>query len=155
MPEGLTCPQCGVLNPIESNFCSACGTGLPEPAATEEATGRYPELDVGVIEAGEVGQLVVTRGPTAGARYALGNGTTSIGRHPDSEVFLDDVTVSRHHARVLCEGNAAFRIEDAGSLNGTYVDGERVESETLREGAQIQVGKFRLVFVIGALGQDG
>lgn len=155
MAGGLACPQCGVLNPTESNFCSACGTELPEPAATEEATGRYPQLGSDVPDVGEVGQLVVTRGPTAGARYALGNQTTTIGRHPDSEVFLDDVTVSRHHARIVTEGSGAYRIEDAGSLNGTYVDGERVEAETLREGAQIQVGKFRLVFVIGALGQDG
>lgn len=151
MPEGVTCPRCSLLNPYGSNFCSACGSGLPDG---EDVTGRFPQVGVDIPDTGEVGQLVVTRGATAGAKYALDQETVSIGRHPDSEIFLDDVTVSRHHARVVTEGSGQYRIEDAGSLNGTYLDGERVDSAQLREGAQIQVGKFRLVFVIGTLGDN-
>jgi pSer/pThr/pTyr-binding forkhead associated (FHA) protein len=96
--------------------------------------------------------LVVKRGPTAGSRYLLEEATVTAGRHPDSDIFLDDVTVSRRHARVTTQGAGHYLIEDVGSLNGTYVDGDRVDSLALREGAQIQIGKFRLVFVIGTLG---
>lgn len=151
MPEGVTCPRCSLPNQLGSNFCSACGAELPEG---DDVTGKHPQIGVDVPDAGEVGQLVVTRGATAGAKYALDQAAVSIGRHPDSEIFLDDVTVSRHHARILTEGSGHYRIEDAGSLNGTYMDGERVDSAQLREGAQIQVGKFRLVFVIGSLGDN-
>ena len=149
MTEGVTCPRCSVLNAEEARFCSACGAELPD---TDVSTGTWPKLGVDVPEEGEVGQLVVTRGATAGARYALEGAATTIGRHPDSDIFLDDVTVSRRHAKVTAEPGGLHSIEDAGSLNGTYVDGERVERTTLREGAQIQIGKFRLVFVIGTLG---
>jgi hypothetical protein len=149
VPEGVICPRCSLLNQFGSNFCSACGAELPEG---EDVTGKYPQIGVDVPDTGEVGQLVITRGATAGAKYALDQEVVSIGRHPDSEIFLDDVTVSRHHARILAEGSGHYRIEDAGSLNGTYLDGERVDTAQLREGAQIQVGKFRLVFVIGTLG---
>ncbi|MFV0315741.1 MAG: FHA domain-containing protein [Microthrixaceae bacterium] len=151
MADGVECPRCGVENPQGGNFCTACGATLPDG---EDSTGTYPQVGVDIPDEGEVGQLVVTRGATAGARYALEETETTIGRHPDSTIFLDDVTVSRHHAKVVTEGNGQFRIEDAGSLNGTYLDGERVESAPLREGAQIQVGKFRLVFVIGTLSDD-
>jgi hypothetical protein len=147
--EGITCPRCSVLNAPAARFCSACGTELPEP---DVATGTYPLTGVDVPDQGEVGQLVVTRGATAGSRYALEPGETTIGRHPDSDIFLDDVTVSRRHARVITKGSGQYMVEDVGSLNGTYLDGDRVETAALREGAQVQVGKFRLVFVIGTLG---
>lgn len=151
MSDGVECPRCGVDNPKGGNFCTACGAPLPDG---DDATGNYPQVGVDIPDEGEVGQMIVTRGATAGARYALDAGETTIGRHPDSSIFLDDVTVSRHHARVVTEGNGQYRLEDAGSLNGTYLDGERVDSAQLREGAQIQVGKFRLVFVIGTLGDQ-
>ncbi len=151
MSDGVTCPRCSVRNAGEARFCSACGAELPD---AEVATGSWPKLGVDVPTEGEVGQMVVTRGATAGARYALEAPETSIGRHPDSGIFLDDVTVSRRHAKVITESEGQYVIEDVGSLNGTYVDGERVERLALREGAQIQIGKFRLVFVIGTLGGD-
>jgi hypothetical protein len=148
--DGVVCPRCSVENPPGANFCTACGADLP--VEDEDSTGRFPQVGVDVPGDGEVGQLVVTRGATAGARYALSSGITSIGRHPESDVFLDDVTVSRRHAEVARTPEGLYLLRDAGSLNGTYLDGERVDEVALREGAQIQVGKFRLVFVIGELG---
>jgi pSer/pThr/pTyr-binding forkhead associated (FHA) protein len=138
-----------VLNTAGSNFCTACGGQLPDGEIT---TGNFPQLGLDVPAEGELGQLVVTRGATAGARYALAEVETTIGRHPDSDIFLDDVTVSRRHAKVTKGQGGQYSIEDMGSLNGTYLDGDRVERAALREGAQIQIGKYRLVFVIGTLG---
>ncbi|HEY7222087.1 MAG TPA: FHA domain-containing protein [Micromonosporaceae bacterium] len=92
--------------------------------------------------------LVVRRGPNAGARFLLDHDVTTSGRHPDSDIFLDDVTVSRRHAE-FHRGQAGFTVRDVGSLNGTYVNRERVESATLRNGDEVQIGKFRLVFIAG------
>lgn len=89
--------------------------------------------------------LIVRRGPNIGARFLLDSDQTVAGRHPDADIFLDDVTVSRHHARFLRDG-VAFRVEDLGSLNGTYFLGERIETAPLSDGAEVQVGKFRLTF---------
>ena len=148
--DGVFCPVCSILNQPGANFCSACGGELPE--VTELATGSYPIVGVDVAGAGEVGQLIITRGSTAGARFALTADVVTIGRDPKSIVFLDDITVSRNHAEVRKDPDGQFQLIDSGSLNGTYLDGERVTQALLREGAQVQVGKFRFVFVIGILG---
>jgi pSer/pThr/pTyr-binding forkhead associated (FHA) protein len=92
--------------------------------------------------------LVVRRGPNAGARFLLDHDLTTSGRHPDSDIFLDDVTVSRRHAE-FHRGQNAFTVRDVGSLNGTYVNRERVESATLSNGDEVQIGKFRLMFIAG------
>jgi FHA domain len=92
--------------------------------------------------------LVVRRGPNAGARFLLDHDVTTSGRHPDSDIFLDDVTVSRRHAE-FHRGQAGFTVRDVGSLNGTYVNRERVESATLSNSDEVQIGKFRLVFIAG------
>jgi hypothetical protein len=92
--------------------------------------------------------LVVRRGPNAGARFLLDHDVTTSGRHPDSDIFLDDVTVSRRHAE-FHRGSGGFTVRDVGSLNGTYVNRERVESATLSNGDEVQIGKFRLVFIAG------
>jgi pSer/pThr/pTyr-binding forkhead associated (FHA) protein len=92
--------------------------------------------------------LVVRRGPNAGARFLLDHDLTTSGRHPDSDIFLDDVTVSRRHAE-FHRGVNAFTVRDVGSLNGTYVNRERVESATLSNGDEVQIGKFRLMFIAG------
>src|SRR5690349_15518540 len=92
--------------------------------------------------------LAVRRGPNAGARFLLDHDVTTSGRHPDSDIFLDDVTVSRRHAEFHREGGI-FTVRDVGSLNGTYVNRERVESATLSNGDEVQIGKFRLVFIAG------
>ncbi|MFT4126451.1 MAG: FHA domain-containing protein [Gordonia sp. (in: high G+C Gram-positive bacteria)] len=89
--------------------------------------------------------LVVKRGPNAGSRFLLDQPTTSAGRHPDSDIFLDDVTVSRRHAEFR-QGDSDFQVVDVGSLNGTYVNREPVDTATLSNGDEVQIGKFRLVF---------
>jgi pSer/pThr/pTyr-binding forkhead associated (FHA) protein len=97
--------------------------------------------------------LAVRRGPNAGARFLLDHDVTTSGRHPDSDIFLDDVTVSRRHAEFHREGGI-FTVRDVGSLNGTYVNRERVESATLSNGDEVQIGKFRLVFIAGPRPDD-
>jgi pSer/pThr/pTyr-binding forkhead associated (FHA) protein len=92
--------------------------------------------------------LAVRRGPNAGARFLLDHDVTTSGRHPDSDIFLDDVTVSRRHAE-FHRDSGTFTVRDVGSLNGTYVNRERVESATLSNGDEVQIGKFRLVFIAG------
>ena len=116
------------------------------------------ELDASAAAAAEAGVwgveglpsgsavLVVKRGPNAGSRFLLDQPVTSAGRHPGSDIFLDDVTVSRRHAEFRRE-NGEFRVVDIGSLNGTYVNREPVESAVLANGDEIQIGKFRLVFL--------
>nr|WP_026918016.1 FHA domain-containing protein [Gordonia shandongensis] len=92
--------------------------------------------------------LVVKRGPNAGSRFLLDQPTTSAGRHPDSDIFLDDVTVSRRHAEFRRNGED-FQVVDVGSLNGTYVNREPIDTATLTSGDEVQIGKFRLVFLSG------
>jgi pSer/pThr/pTyr-binding forkhead associated (FHA) protein len=154
------CTQCGQGLPAAARFCPACGRGVDtdvpvtEPADVEAATGS---IDTGEVEAvvgvdvvpelpAGTALLAVVRGPNAGSRYLLDRDSTSIGRHPDSHVFLDDVTVSRHHARLDRE-DEGFVLYDLGSLNGTYLAGERVDRRLLRAGAELQVGRFKLLFV--------
>jgi pSer/pThr/pTyr-binding forkhead associated (FHA) protein len=122
--------------------------------APVEAAGEVAEeemtVEVGDVPAG-VGLLVVRRGPNAGSRFALQEGETTIGRHPESDIFLDDVTVSRRHAEIKHQARA-FTVADVGSLNGTYLNRERIEQADLHSGDELQIGKFRLVFLYELLG---
>jgi pSer/pThr/pTyr-binding forkhead associated (FHA) protein len=113
-----------------------------EPPASEPAVAGVDALPVGSA------LLVVKRGPNAGSRFLLDRDTTSAGRHPDSDIFLDDVTVSRRHAEFRREGGE-FVVIDVGSLNGTYVNREPVDQAVLAGGDEVQIGKFRLVFLTG------
>ncbi|HEX6870358.1 MAG TPA: FHA domain-containing protein [Micromonosporaceae bacterium] len=113
--------------------------GAETDVAASRAAGQLPP---------GMALLIVRRGPNAGARFLLERDVTTSGRHPDSDIFLDDVTVSRRHAEFHRGGNG-FTVRDVGSLNGTYVNRERVESATLSNGDEVQVGKFRLVFIAG------
>ncbi|WP_241249820.1 glycogen accumulation regulator GarA [Rhodococcus sp. X156] len=115
----------------------ASGTGSAEPSVAG--------LDS--LPAGSA-LLVVKRGPNAGSRFLLDQPMTSAGRHPDSDIFLDDVTVSRRHAEFRQDGSD-FVVVDVGSLNGTYVNREPVDSAVLANGDEVQIGKFRLVFLAG------
>jgi pSer/pThr/pTyr-binding forkhead associated (FHA) protein len=155
------CNQCGHRNPLGANFCSSCGAPLelepgerttitfaidtPTDAAEDEVTFDLDDIPAGA------GLLVVTRGPNAGSRLALTKPVTTVGRHPDSDIFLDDITVSRRHAEVQRVATG-FVVRDVGSLNGTYLNRERVEESPLTNGDELQVGKFKLVFFAGSDG---
>ena len=113
---------------------------------TEENQSLSPEHQAAVDALPERHALLVVRaGPKAGARFLLDSDVTTVGRHPNADIFLDDVTVSRRHAEFHRHGNS-FQVEDLASLNGTYYDGVRIESALLEEGAEVQIGKFRLTF---------
>jgi pSer/pThr/pTyr-binding forkhead associated (FHA) protein len=150
------CNQCGHRNPLGANFCSSCGAPLegdPGEHTTITFAIETPEgepdvnFDLDDIPLG-AGMLVVTRGPIAGTRLALTKPVTTIGRHPDSDIFLDDITVSRRHAELHRTG-IGFAVRDVGSLNGTYLNRQRVEEQPLRNGDELQVGKFKLAFFTG------
>jgi hypothetical protein len=150
------CNQCGHRNPPDSNFCSSCGSPLDllddrtitltavDPL--QDAPGAADDLEVPMSELDQgVGVLIVRAGSQAGDRFVLDGDLTRLGRHPDSEISLDDITVSRRHAEVQ-HTEQGYAVADSGSLNGTYVNQERVERATLKHGDELQIGKFRLVF---------
>jgi hypothetical protein len=148
------CPECGFQNPEAANYCSKCGALLVHDDPGSETTQAYTpdELsgDDGPLEeiAAEGPALVVRSGGGRAGEHFLPQGErTTIGRSPDCDIFLDDVTVSRKHA-VLVERNGSFSIEDLGSLNGTYVNRKRIESAAnLQSGDEVQIGKYRLSFI--------
>ena len=123
-----------------------------EPAeAVHESDHVLTKSDLATVEALRPGTalLVVLRGPNTGARFLLDDDEVMSGRHPDSDIFLDDVTVSRHHAEVV-RRSGAFVVRDVGSLNGTYVNRSRIEDESgLATGDEVQIGRFKLVFLTG------
>ena len=128
---------------------------------TEEFAAQLAALEVSGEEQDAIAALpsgsallVVRRGPNAGARFLLDSDSTIAGRHPDADIFLDDVTVSRQHAEFVREGTT-FSVRDLGSLNGTYYDGMRIEQTRLGDGAEVQVGKFRLTFYASRLDLGG
>jgi hypothetical protein len=152
----MRCRRCGHDNEPGANFCSSCGQPLPrEEESTLSLTelAERLELDEELGEAlaelpSGMGMLVVRRGPNAGSRFVLDSEVTALGRHPDSDIFLDDITVSRRHATVR-HGDEGYEVSDAGSLNGTYVDHHRVETAPLHHLADLQIGRFVLVFLLG------
>jgi pSer/pThr/pTyr-binding forkhead associated (FHA) protein len=119
---------------------------LPE-AGESYSDAAASRLDQAAIEAlpEESALLVVQRGHTAGARYLLDAERTTAGRHPHSDIFLDDATVSRKHAEFL-RRDGQFLVRDAGALNGTYVNRDRIDETVLRDGDEVWIGKYRLVF---------
>ena len=155
--DGVFCNQCGHRNPDSSNFCSSCGAVLEHVSGEDTTITFRPTEAVGEVE-DEVsvnlddlpegtGMLVVKRGPNAGSRFILDGEVTRAGRHPDSEIFLDDITVSRRHAEFVRQGRS-YVVRDVGSLNGTYLNRERLEESTLSNGDEVQIGKFKLVFLL-------
>ncbi len=144
----VVCPSCSYDNPLGSNFCSSCGKPLSEKRS-DDTEALDPTIDSpGLLAdaAPSTGMLVVRQGPKRGSRISLDGEQTLIGRHPESDIFLDDITVSRRHAEVLRTPNG-YDVIDAGSLNGTYVNRDRVDRAPLSDGDVLQVGKFKLVFV--------
>jgi pSer/pThr/pTyr-binding forkhead associated (FHA) protein len=153
------CTRCGHRNPSDSNFCSSCGSPLEQEAGDhptinfqlEPATDEQA-IEVALEDVPAGGMLVVRSGPNAGSKFALDKDVVTAGRHPDSDIFLDDITVSRRHVEVLRQPGG-YVVRDVGSLNGTYVNRKRVEEGPLGNGDELQVGKFKLVFVAGSGGE--
>jgi pSer/pThr/pTyr-binding forkhead associated (FHA) protein len=143
--------QGAVPEPTTMRF-KAVGSAEPHETATE-SEHVLTKADLATVEALRPGTalLVVLRGPNTGARFLLDDDEVTAGRHPDSDIFLDDVTVSRKHA-VFRRSDGVFRVHDVGSLNGTYVNRELVDEATLNTGDEVQIGKFRVVFYAAAQG---
>ncbi|MDN4161945.1 FHA domain-containing protein [Nocardioides abyssi] len=168
------CTACGRQNPDDARFCSQCGTKLvtadesTAPATpvgqgdstatiqiglgdkTETSDRQLNPVDAAAVDALPAGHalLVVQRGPGSGSRFLLDSDVVTAGRHPESEIFLDDVTVSRRHAQFDRTGDT-FTVSDVGSLNGTYVNRDRIDKVQLKDGDEVQIGKYRLVFFAG------
>ena len=167
------CTNCGHRNADDARFCSNCGTALT-PADTAAAAGsgasgggETSTITIQGVDVGEVAEkgeglsaadqaavdalppssalLVVRRGPNSGSRFLLDSDVTTAGRHPSSDIFLDDVTVSRRHAEFVRTADG-FAVRDVGSLNGSYVNRERIDESALASGDEVQIGKYRLVF---------
>jgi pSer/pThr/pTyr-binding forkhead associated (FHA) protein len=171
------CTQCGQQNPEDSRFCARCGAPMNPSGGGGDSVETTSTISLSALEgalegdapsaaepaAEEVGPLeglppgsallVVKRGPNAGSRFLLDAAVTTAGRHPESDIFLDDVTVSRRHAEFVRDGDA-FVVRDVGSLNGTYLNRGRIDAAALAGGDEVQIGKYRLVFLTGAKGSD-
>jgi pSer/pThr/pTyr-binding forkhead associated (FHA) protein len=166
------CTQCGHQNQEGSRFCAQCGHRLEAAAGSTGGAGESAsettatitfgaplkegdhrderslnDSDAAAVDALPAGSalLVVQRGPSAGSRFLLDTDVVSAGRHPDSEIFLDDVTVSRRHAEFRRTPDG-YAVADVGSLNGTYVNRDRIDEVALQGGDEVQIGKYRLVF---------
>jgi pSer/pThr/pTyr-binding forkhead associated (FHA) protein len=169
------CTQCGQQNPDDSRFCARCGAAM-NPGSGGDSVETTSTISLSALEGAlegetppaepvgeEVGQLeglppgsallVVKRGPNAGSRFLLDAAVTTAGRHPESDIFLDDVTVSRRHAEFVRDADT-FVVRDVGSLNGTYLNRGRIDAAALAGGDEVQIGKYRLVFLTGAKGTD-
>ncbi len=164
------CTRCGQQNSDGSRFCGRCGAPLTrpgDPVASDrpvDSTSTISLAGVDIVDTDLAddesladaataeallpgsAMLVVKRGPNAGSRFLLDKDLTTAGRHPESDIFLDDVTVSRRHAEFARTGEQ-FVVRDVGSLNGTYLNRERIEEAALSGGDEVQVGKFRLMFL--------
>jgi hypothetical protein len=147
------CPQCGFQNPEAANFCAKCGALLVhEEAGAETTLALTPdEVEEARLDLGELGikgpALVVRAGGgLAGEVFSAVGERTTVGRSPDCDVFLDDVTVSRRHATLIHDGSR-FLLEDQSSLNGTFLNRRRIETAELADGDEVQIGKYRLTFL--------
>ncbi|MFK0253541.1 FHA domain-containing protein [Streptomyces sp. NPDC090445] len=172
MSAEQVCSRCGHRSDAASRFCSNCGAPLRAGLTPERATETTSTISISGLEAYEAevtGQhvstalspeaqaavealppgsalLIVRRGPNSGSRFLLDGELTTAGRHPQSDIFLDDVTVSRRHVEFRRSQEGGFTVADVGSLNGTYVNREPIDSVPLHNGDEVQIGKYRLVF---------
>lgn len=150
----LHCPECGFVNPAGANYCQKCGAYLADEARPGATTAQYDlgettesEQVSAPSEAQSEGpSLVIRTGGRAGDSFTLDGERFTIGRDTDSDVFLDDVTVSRNHAVVVRRADG-LHIDDLGSLNGSYVNRRRIESHKLVDGDELQIGKYKLTFL--------
>jgi len=150
----IYCQECGFQNPEAANYCARCGALLVKDEGGAETTQTYTPEEIAdeegpLDEIAAEGPALVVRsgGGRAGEHFIPQGDRTTIGRSPDNDIFLDDVTVSRKHAVVLQSGGE-LRIEDLGSLNGTFVNRRRIDAATrLESGDEVQIGKYRLSFI--------
>jgi hypothetical protein len=154
------CSECGFINAESASYCSRCGAfiGQPEPnvpvqstTATyvvDDATGELRVVDVESVASGGGALIIRSGGGRVGQSFALRGDRMTIGRTPDADVFLDDVTVSRDHG-VLVHRQGAWYLDDSGSLNGTYVNRQRIDSHRLEDGDELQIGKYKLTYLAG------
>jgi hypothetical protein len=149
----IPCPRCGVANTEDSSFCRRCGTGLRRDQSSETtvpyAVGEKDDAEPRAFDhAAITGTVLQIRsgGDREGEIVGVESDVLTIGRSPQSDLFLDDVTVSRHHARILVDA-VGYMVEDLNSLNGTYVNRKRIERHQLFDGDELQIGKFKLAFL--------
>jgi pSer/pThr/pTyr-binding forkhead associated (FHA) protein len=150
----LHCTECGFVNSEGANYCQRCGALLPRAEGSGEPitatyrideTGELVPVELGDVTAAGPALVIRAGGGRVGESFPVDGERMSIGRRPDSEVFLDDVTVSRDHA-LLIRRNDHWYLDDCGSLNGTYVNRSRIESHRLEESDEVQIGKYKLTF---------
>jgi pSer/pThr/pTyr-binding forkhead associated (FHA) protein len=152
----LHCPECGFVNPEGANYCQKCGAYLTRSEGEDDPTtmtykvdetGDYQPVDIDeVVEEAGAALVIRSGGGRSGESFTIDGDRTGIGRSPDAEVFLDDVTVSRNHALIVRRKDGLY-IDDLGSLNGTYVNRRRIESHKLEDGDEIQIGKYKLSYL--------
>jgi pSer/pThr/pTyr-binding forkhead associated (FHA) protein len=151
----MHCPECGFANAEGANYCQKCGAFLAEAdkqkgdttAAYElDETGELKPVDMAQVAAEGATLAIRSGGGRAGEVFAVAGERMTIGRSPEAEVFLDDVTVSRNHALLVRRRDGLY-IDDLGSLNGTYVNRRRIESHRLQNGDELQVGKYKLTYL--------
>lgn len=149
MTGSNTCPGCGYGNPLGANFCMSCGVELGPDVGEYTTAAVDPATEAASPASGagsQAGVLVVRQGPKRGSRISLDAQQVTIGRHPESDIFLDDITVSRRHAEIH-RTSSGFDVVDVGSLNGTYINRTLIERAPLTDGDELQVGKFKLVYL--------
>ena len=152
----LHCPECGFVNPEGANYCQKCGAYLARQEGEEEPTtmtykvdetGEYQPVDIDeVVEEAGAALVIRSGGGRSGESFTVEGDRVGIGRSPEAEVFLDDVTVSRNHALIVRRKDGLY-IDDLGSLNGTYVNRRRIESHKLEDADEIQIGKYKLSYL--------
>ena len=155
MPE-LICARCAHPNHESANYCSSCGFDLHRSLEEETTEIQIVDLSDAPDDAGSMqggASFVVKRGHKAGTRYAIDGAVTTIGRHPESDIFLDDVTVSRRHVEIVND-EGSYRAKDVGSLNGTYINKQLIEDAELVDGDELQIGRFKLLFFHGTAVPD-
>ncbi len=149
------CPECGFANADGANYCQRCGAFIVQSESPQGATtatyrvgetGELEEIELEDVIAGGATLVIRAGGGRAGEAFPIDGDRLTVGRRPDSDIFLDDVTVSRDHAVLVRRGNDYF-LDDCGSLNGTYVNRRRIESHRLADGDELQIGKYKLAFL--------
>jgi pSer/pThr/pTyr-binding forkhead associated (FHA) protein len=149
------CPECGFANAEGANYCQKCGAFLAEAAKSAgdttaayqlDETGELKPVDIAEVSAEGATLAIRSGGGRAGEVFSVAGNRMTIGRSPDAEVFLDDVTVSRNHALLVRKRDGLY-VDDLGSLNGTYVNRRRIESHKLQNGDELQVGKYKLTYM--------